>query len=150
MRQLDSVAAAVRPATSIVLFVTGFGPFGHAFGHLAAETAVTSVVSVAGDVAAGSVTAAVGETWISSTASSGAAWLEARFRRIHERFTQQRAEWLAQLLHDHLLGTLPEELGAAAIIPQSAAFQCVESDLRQLQDLLSGPDDSTENSMVPE
>jgi hypothetical protein len=78
---------------------------------------------VAGDVAAGGVTAAVGETWISSTASSGAAWLEARFRRIHEQFIAQRASWLAELLQKHLLGSLPEELAEAAMIPESATFQ---------------------------
>ncbi|MDA0284100.1 MAG: 50S ribosome-binding GTPase [Planctomycetota bacterium] len=123
LRQLDAVAAAARPAVSIALFVTGFGPVGNAVGHLAAETAVTSVVSVAGDVAAGGVTAAVGETWISNTASSGAAWLEARFRRIHEQFIAQRAAWLAELLQKYLLASLPEELASAAMISESPAFQ---------------------------
>ena len=126
LRQLDAVAAAARPAVSIALFVTGFGPVGNAVGHIATETAVTSVVSVAGDVAAGGVTAAVGETWISSTASSGAAWLEARFRRIHEQFIAQRAEWLAELLQKHLLGSLPEELAAAAMISESEEFVDIE------------------------
>ena len=36
LRKLDSVAAAVRPATSLALFVTGFGPFGDAVGQIAA------------------------------------------------------------------------------------------------------------------
>jgi len=126
LRQLDAVAAAARPAVSIALFVTGFGPVGNAVGHLAAETMVTSAVSVAGDVAAGGVTAAVGETWISSTASSGAAWLEARFRRIHEQFIAQRAAWLAELLQKHLLGSLPEDLALAAMIPESESFRRIE------------------------
>lgn len=126
LKQLDAVAAAARPAVSIALFVTGFGPVGNAVGHLATETAVTSAVSVAGDVAAGGVTAAVGETWISTTASSGAAWLEARFRRIHEQFIAQRASWLAELLQKHLLGSLPEELAAAAMIPESTTFQEIQ------------------------
>lgn len=122
LRQLDAVAAAARPAVSIGLFVTGLGAVGGAVGHVAAETAVTSVVSVAGDVAAGGVTAAVGETWISSTASSGAAWLESRFRRIHEQFVAQRAAWLAELLQKYLLGSLPEELALAARVPESSTF----------------------------
>ncbi|NQV27241.1 MAG: 50S ribosome-binding GTPase [Rhodopirellula sp.] len=126
LRQLDAVAAAARPAVSIALFVTGFGPVGNAMGHIATETAVTSVVSVAGDVAAGGVTAAVGETWISSTAASGAAWLEARFRRIHEQFVAQRAAWLADLLQKYLLGSLPEELALAAMIPESSTFQEIQ------------------------
>ena len=135
LRHLDAVAAAARPATSVALFVTGFGPFGHALGHVAAETAVTSVVSVAGDVAAGGVTAAVGETWISSTASSGVAWLEARFRRIHEHFTAQRGEWLAGLLEEHLLGSLPRDLGEAAVIPESDAFATVDRIVAELREL---------------
>lgn len=126
LRQLDAVAAAARPAVSIALFVTGMGPVGNAVGHLATETVVSSAVSVAGDVAAGGVTAAVGETWISSTASSGAAWLEARFRRIHEQFVAQRAAWLAGLLQKYLLGSLPEELANAAVIPESLTFQEIE------------------------
>ena len=135
LRHLDAAAAAARPATSVALFVTGFGPFGHAIGQVAAETAVTSVVSVAGDVAAGGVTAAVGETWISSTASSGVAWLEARFRRIHERFAAQRGEWLAGLLEEHLLGSLPRELGEAAVIPESDAFATVDRIVAELREL---------------
>lgn len=144
LRHLDAVAAAARPATSVALFVTGFGPFGHALGQIAAETAVTSVVSVAGDVAAGGVTAAVGETWISSTASSGAAWLEARFRRIHERFTAQRGVWLARLLEQHLLGSLPRELGQAAAIPQSDVFETVERIVAELQQV--APTDDSDGS----
>ena len=126
LRQLDAAAAAARPAVSIALFVTGFGPVGNAVGHLAAETMVTSAVSVAGDVAAGGVTAAVGETWISSTTSSGAAWLEARFRRIHEQFIAQRAAWLAELLQKYLLGSLPEDLALVAMIPESESFRRIE------------------------
>lgn len=137
LKQLDAVAAAARPATSIVLFVVGFGPIGNAVGQVATETALTSAVSVAGDVAAGGVTAAVGETWISSSASSGAAWLEARFRRIHEQFISQRAGWLAKLLQHHLLGSLPEDLAQAAVIPDSAEFQQVNSILEELRTLLA-------------
>jgi len=133
---LDTVAAAARPATSIVLFVVGFGPIGNAVGQVATETALTSAVSVAGDVAAGGVTAAVGETWISSSTSSGAAWLEARFRRIHDRFIAQRAGWLAKLLQHHLLGSLPEDLAQAAVIPESEQFAQIESVLTELQKLL--------------
>ena len=137
LRQLDAVAAAARPATSIVLFVVGFGPIGNAVGQVATETALTSAVSVAGDVAAGGVTAAVGETWISSSASSGAAWLEARFRRIHERFIEQRAGWLAKLLQHHLLGSLPEDLAQAAVIPECDEFGQVSQVVEELRCLLS-------------
>lgn len=139
LRQLDSVAAAVRPATSIALFVTGFGPVGHAVGHLATETMVASAVTMAGDVAAGSLTAAVGETWLSSTTSTGVAWLEARLRRIHEQFAAQRAAWLAERLHAELLGSLPDDLHRAARIPERDAFRQAESLTASLRELLTVP-----------
>ncbi len=150
LRQLDAVAAAARPAVSIALFVTGFGPVGNAVGHIATETAVTSVVSVAGDVAAGGVTAAVGETWVSSTASSGAAWLEAKFRRIHEQFIAQRAEWLAELLQKHLLGSLPEELTAAAMISESETFVDIERLVASLADVSSSDEEASTANTVNE
>jgi len=137
LRKLDTVAAAFRPATSIALFVTGFGPFGHAVGQIAAETAVSSAVAVAGDVAAGGVTAAVGETWLASGASTGAAMLEAHFRKIHEQFTAGRANWLAHLLQENLLGTLPEELISAATIAESEEFQAAQKSLEALRGLLA-------------
>jgi hypothetical protein len=148
LKQLDAVAAAARPAVSIALFVTGFGPVGNAVGHLATETVVTSAVSVAGDVAAGGVTAAVGETWISSTASSGAAWLEARFRRIHEQFIAQRAAWLAELLQKHLLGSLPEELAEAAMIPESSTFQEIHRLVATLNTDMALANETTPESAV--
>ena len=138
LRKLDTVAAAVRPATSIALFVTGFGPIGHAVGQLAAETAVSSAVAVAGDVAAGGVTAAVGETWLSSGASTGAAMLESHFRKIHQQFTAGRANWLARLLQENLLGSLPDELSSAATISESAEFREAQKSLAYLRGMLDG------------
>jgi hypothetical protein len=119
-RKLDGLAAAARPATSVVLFVTGFGPVGHAVTPVLADTAIQSLVHIAGDVAGGTVAAAVGDTAISGTAATGAGYLEARFRKLHVAFTAQRAGWLAGLLKKHLLGALPEDLKQAAEIGQSA------------------------------
>lgn len=133
LRQLDSVAAAVRPATSIVLFIAGFGPMGDMVGQVATQTALSSALTAAGDVAAGSVTAAVGETWISNTTSTGFAWLEAKFRRIHVQFVKQRAAWLADAMQSRLLGTLPEELGEAAVIPESQSFVRIQELLKELK-----------------
>jgi len=137
LRYLDTVAAAVRPATSFALFVTGFGPFGDAVGQLAAETAVSSAVAVAGDVAAGGATAAVGETWLASGTSTGVAMLEAHYRRIHSQFTADRATWLAALLQEHLLGSLPEELKSAALIPDSEEFLQAQQSLEELRRLMA-------------
>ena len=137
LKHLDSIAAAARPVTSIALFVTGFGPVGHAVGQIAANAAVTSAVHVASDVVAGSLTAAVGENWISHGASAGAGWLEAHFRRIHESFAARRAAWLAELLQIHLLGSLPHDLQAAALIPESHEFLRATTALAQLHEFVT-------------
>lgn len=137
LRHLDAIAAAARPMTSIVLFVTGFGPVGHVVGQIAADAAVTSAVHVAGDVVAGSVTAAVGENWISQGAAAGAGWLEARFRLIHESFAARRAAWLAGLLQAHLLGSLPHDLQAAAHLPDSAEFTRVSAAVSSLREFVN-------------
>ena len=131
-RHLDGVAAAARPATSVVLFVAG-GPLGHAVVPAFAEAAGQSILHVAGDVAGGAVAAAVGETAISGTASSGVGYLEARFRKLHIAFTEQRAMWLANRLKDELLGTLPEELAAAATIGESEDVTAVRELLQEVK-----------------
>jgi hypothetical protein len=135
-RRLDSVAAAARPATSVVLFLTGFGPVGHALMPAIADGAIQGIVTVAGDVAGGTVAAAVGETVISGTAAQGAGLLEARFRRLHAAFTARRAAWLGQLLKEHVLGTLPEDLARAAQLPESAEWQRVDKVRCELERLV--------------
>src|SRR5690606_34448482 len=133
-RKLDGVAAAARPATSVVLFVAG-GPLGHAL----TEAAGQSLIQVAGELASGTIAAAVGETAISGTAASGAGYLEAKFRRLHVAFTAQRAVWLAGLLKQNLLGTLPEELQAAAAGPDSPQMADVQQSLAQLEQAFQTP-----------
>ena len=133
-RRLDGLAAAARPATSVVLFVAG-GPLGHAI----TEAAGQSIVQVAGEVAGGTIAAAVGETAISGTASSGVGYLEARFRKLHVAFTARRAAWLAALLKDNLLGTLPEELQSAASISKGTEIKEVRVALNQVRQALSLP-----------
>lgn len=137
LKNLDSIAAVVRPMTSIALFVTGFGPAGNAAAHLATDTAMQSMIHVAGDVAGGTVAAAVGETAISNTASSGAGYLEAKFRDLHTEFTRRRADWLAEMLKQHLLGDLPDQLQRAASIPDSAAFHDAISAIEELESQLA-------------
>lgn len=64
--------------------------------------------------------------------------LEAHFRKIHEQFTAGRANWLARLLQENLLGTLPEELSAAALISESEEFREAQKSLAYLRGLLDG------------
>lgn len=132
-KRLDSVAAAARPATSVILFMTGFGPVGDALMPVFAQSAVQGVVHVAGDVAGGTMAAAVGEKVISEGAAQSVGYLEARFRRLHAAFTARRAAWLASMLQQHVLGGLPEELSQAAGLPQSPAYDRVQKLLRELR-----------------
>lgn len=136
-RRLDMAAAAARPATSVVLFVTGFAPVGHAIAPVITDTALQGVVHFAGDVAGGTITAAVGDAVISESAASGAGYLEAKFRRLHTTFTARRAGWLAGLLNEHLLGSLPAEIQNAAALPESDFFRNVERLAGELNELLA-------------
>ncbi len=142
VRRIDGLAAAARPATSVVLFVTGFGPVGEAMAPVLAETAVQSLVHVAGDVAGGTVAAAAGETAISGTAATGAGYLEAKFRKLHVSFTAQRAAWLAGLLKEYLLGDLPEEMQHAAGIAHGAEAQRVRELMEQVDGKLKQSHDA--------
>jgi hypothetical protein len=135
-RRLDMLAAAARPMTSVALFVSGFGPVGHAITPVLTDTALQGVVHVAGDVAGGTIAAAVGDAVISEGAATGAGYLEAKFRRLHLAFTSRRAAWLAGLLNSHLLGSLPAEIRAAAELPESEAYRDVDSLVEQLQNML--------------
>jgi hypothetical protein len=135
-RRLDLLAAAARPVTSVVLFVTGFAPVGHALTPVLTDTAFQGVVHVAGDVAGGTIAAAIGDAVISEGASTGVGYLEAKFRRLHAAFAGKRAAWLADLLNTHLLGTLPDEIRQAASLPASDAARDVRSCVEQVRNLL--------------
>jgi len=137
LKRLDSLGAAVRPVTSVALFLTGLGPVGHAATHLLASSAIGSVMHVAGDVVGGTLVAAVGESAISSSAAAGAGYLEAKFRRLHEVFSGRRANWLAKILQDELLGDLLDQLQAAASVPRSEPFREAAEAVRQLQDVVT-------------
>ena len=136
LKRVDQSAAVVRPAASVVLFFTGFGPVGDAAAHLAADTAIQSAVHVAGDVAGGTVAAAVGDTALSGTTSSGAGFLEAKFRRLHTAFTATRLEWLLEMLDEHLWGSFVKELHAGASALQSQPYRHVVETLDVLEEQL--------------
>ncbi|HVJ67975.1 MAG TPA: hypothetical protein VM510_08330, partial [Caulifigura sp.] len=132
VRRLDVVAAAARPATSVILFVTGFGPVGHAITPVFTDAAVQGVMHFAGDVAGGTVAAAVGETVLSAGAGTSVGYFEARFRRLENAFTQKRAAWLAGVLQQSLLGTLPQDLQGAAGVTSTLEFKELEAAIAAL------------------
>ncbi len=127
-KRLDSVAAAVRPATSVVLFITGFGAVAPM-----ADTALQGALHVVGDVTGGTIAAAVGDSVLSGGASSSMGYVEAKFRKLHAAFTAERAAWFAKLLKSELLGELPEQLHAMSTIPESERFQAVSATVQELQ-----------------
>lgn len=132
-KRIDQISAAVRPATSVALFMVGFGPAGDAAAQVAAHSALGSVVHVAGDVVGGTAAAAVGETAVSSGASSLSANLEARFRALHAIFVARRVTWLLEQLQDNLWGSFLEDLQTGAGMCESQEFKAVDELTRKLQ-----------------
>jgi hypothetical protein len=128
LKQLDGLAAAARPVTSVALFFAGGGPLGDALAPVAHDAAIQAVLHVAGGT--GAVIA--GETAISGTGGT-LRTVEAYFRQLHTSFTAHRLEWLGQQLRDHLLGTLQEELQQAAELPSSDAFLNVRRIIESLR-----------------
>ncbi len=118
-RRLDSLAAAARPAVSVILAVTGVGLVGDVVFTSAATTTLGHLTA---DVVGGTVAASVGESVISEGVSQGAGQFQMRLRKLHQRFAAVRAAWLARLLKEHLLGTLPEDLQTASRMSTSPEF----------------------------
>lgn len=136
-RKLDQAAAAARPVTSIVLFISGFAPVGHALTPVITDTAFQGLLHVAGDVAGGTISAAVGDAVISGGAATGAGYLEARFRQLHAAFAARRAAWLGEQLSRHVLGSLPDEIRNAAALPDDAAYAEIKTAVHELRRLLN-------------
>ncbi|MCA8989641.1 MAG: GTPase domain-containing protein, partial [Planctomycetaceae bacterium] len=134
-KRLDSFAAAARPAVTVGLFATGFGPVGNAVMPVMTDTALQAALHFAGDITAGTVTAAVGEQALSSGTSTGMRFLEAWFHQFHHSFVEIRKNWLLQQLQLHVWGNLLEDLQSAAAIPRSELFATVQSTLLALPKL---------------
>lgn len=136
-RRVDSLAAAARPVVSLALFLTGAGPVGDALVPVVTETALQSVLHVAGETVGGTVVTAVGDKMITDAAAGGAGYLETKFRQLHAAFARQRGDWVAAQLDHYLLGEFSRELNGAASIAQSSEFRNVATITDELQQLLS-------------
>ena len=143
LRRIDRLAAATRPATSVALFVVGFGPVGHAVAPVVTDAAVQSALHVAGDLAGGTIAAALGESALSHSAATGAGYLEAKFHHLQSGFAVRRASWLGGRLQDLLLGKLSQELQAAAAVADGSSFQrtteTIEAVTRQFETCTTEP-----------
>lgn len=131
LRNFKDLTAYARPVTSLVLFSIGFGPAGEAVAPVMAHAVTTMMGHVAFDIAGGTAVAAAGEVGV-DVAGRGVGFVQAKMQRLEASFTQRRLTWMLDLLKTHLLGTLPEELAAAAAIPQSEAFRAAQSLMAQL------------------
>jgi len=139
--QLNHVTAAVRPVTSVVLFSLGFGPAGEAVAPIVADAAAQAVVHVVADVTGGATAAVAGEAAVSGAAGRGAGMLQAWFHRLYGAFTARRAQWLTEIIHHEVLGTLPEELKAATHLSRSSGYLAVQQSVNRLQELVHLPSD---------
>ena len=71
---------------------------------------------VVADIAGGAALTVTGESAMSA-AGSGATLLQTKLRNLRTRFATRRLTWLTQLLHEHLLGDLPER--GAGVVAQA-------------------------------
>lgn len=127
LSRLDKAAAVFRPATSVALFMTGFGPAGHLASQMVTDSAIQTAVQVASDVAGGTVAVAVGDSALSSGTASGLSTIEAQLRQLHASFAMQRVSWLMEFLNRNLWGSLLQELMHAAAIQQSDVASDVQA-----------------------
>jgi CO dehydrogenase/acetyl-CoA synthase beta subunit len=114
------------------------GPTGHLVAPMLVNAATHTVVPIVADFAGGAAAAMAGETAISTAAGTGMGILQVKFQRLQTSFTARRAGWLAGLLKEHLLGTLPEDLRDAALVPESEPFHEVEKFVKILECQLQG------------
>ncbi len=135
-KQLNNISAAVRPVTSMVLFTLGWGPAGEVVAPFVVDAATQTIIPIVADLASGTTAAIAGETVLAGAAGKGAGFLQAKFQRLQAAFTARRAGWLAGLLKETLLGTLPEDLQRAADVPQSEPFRRAQDALKLLEDQL--------------
>ena len=133
LHRVDQLAALGRPAVSVVLFATGFGPAGDAAAQLATETALQSVIHVAGDVAGGTAAATVGEAAVSRTVGEGAGRIEAHFRHMHQLLTARRLDWLLDRLNYHVWGELVAELQRGTAVARGENWQAVQECVEELR-----------------
>ena len=135
IHRLDQTAAVVRPAVSVALFATGFGPAGHATAQLMADSAMQTAAQVVGDVTGGTVAALVGDAAISETASTSTGYLEAWFRGLHREFIAKRVQWLLGTIQKHLCGELFEVLSQGAKLDEHPQLENIRVLSGRLQEM---------------
>ncbi len=129
-QRLDQAMAVARPAITVTLCISG----GVLAGDLVGQAAVHAAGHVAGHVAADAAIATGITEAVVSTTGEGARQAAARlFRRLQTRFAQQRAQWLADIVEEQLLGSLLDELREGAAVPESIEFRKVEAAMAELR-----------------
>jgi hypothetical protein len=97
---------------------------GHTAGQLAAEAAITGGVTVGGEAA------------ITATGQGLKHSAAVLFRRLQNRYAEQRARWLAGWLEHELLGDLLAELRRGAQLAESPVVRDVEDSLCALAKMI--------------
>ncbi len=141
-RRLDSLAAAARPAVSVVLFMTGVGPMGDVLLPAVTNTALQSALHVAGETVGATVLTTVGDKVLADGTATGVGYLEAQFRQLHAAFAKLRADWLAHELQI-VVGSLPQDLATAAALPNSTGYRNVSQQLAELRRLIGNLETAT-------
>ena len=131
-KHLNSVSAAVRPMTSVVLFTLGWGPAGEAVAPFVADAAAQAVVPIVVDLAGGTTAAVAGEAVVTEAAGGGAGWMQAYFQNLQKLFQAQRAQWLGDFFRKELLGSFPQELSEASRVPDSQEFAAIAQEIQTL------------------
>lgn len=136
LKSLDHVAAAARPAITVLLFVSGFHVAGDLAGQAAAQAAGHTLAQLAQEAAIAGGIAGGGEAIVSGTSEGMRQAAGRLFASLQARYAQQRAVWLAGWIERELLGDLLADLRRGAHVPDSEPFREVQ---RLLDDLRREP-----------
>jgi hypothetical protein len=126
---LDQFLAVVKPAASVSLFVTGFGPVGNVFLPAVTEGITQTLLHVAGGVGV----MAVGEPIMGKVANTGFQQLLEIFNQIQQAFILKRGTWLASELELRIYGQLVHDLKDASLLTEQSAYLEIQQLINQLR-----------------
>lgn len=123
LRSLDHVSAFARPAITVTLAVSGWVVAGNLVHEAAVQAAAHTAGQLATEAAITGGIAGGGEVLVGTTGEGLRRAAGQLFRRLQDRYAQERAQWLAGWLERELLGDLLRELRAGAELPASEPYR---------------------------
>jgi hypothetical protein len=127
LRNADRAAAVARPVLTLLLALGG----GIGAEHLLTHAATQSLTHVAIDATAAAGTTVAGEAVVES-ASGIMSQVKAWLLKLHQKFKENREQWLSAKIKQYLLGDLLDDLLAGANVQNSDACTNVRKLTRQL------------------